>query len=770
VTVHSNGSVRLTDAPSAMLRNVLPVIAEAALQPATPRTWYERFSKGGLNYGPVFTSLKEIWVPRNRESKLSRCRVSLLPDTQGSADDIDTPEYLIHPITIDAMLQASLVATAAGVTRDMNGCVPTRITKAVLMAPLRFSEQDTWFFDAEAETCGVNAFEFNAGLLNDKHEIVAVIEGGRMQKYEVGVLDDTESTTPREPMLRVIWKPDILNFNRTHPDDLTAYLDGFFQESHSPIRDEGLLKLGGAVSLFSHKNPSMRVLQIGSSDQLAKAILEMLDAQKSYKKIGGLSTGSFEGDEKLFASAWNLSDRIIDEKSRHGAVQEREIFDLIIVPEPEMASDIVSSPKLGLVLQHLSEQGIIVTILPESQGSPTIQALDNAGLEILVSPLHDQTGQIVVAYAQTRRRDAVPPSKVSPEGKVILVEYRETILGNYLVSVLRSHGFGIQVVPFQSIQEKTHPFVDATVISLVELEIPLLASIDEEQMNRVKVMTDNAKILLWVTAGDLLAGGSPEFALVSGLARALVLEQPSLRFITYDLDHPQREASRSAENILHTLLAAKKQGADSEYIENKGVVHIARFVPDDGSNTLFRRSQGSETVKAPVSEFAPIQLAIAKPGQFDTINFKQIQPPGQLDCDQVQVAVKAVGLNAKDIYVLAGKVDTRNSTCALEFTGIVDKVGSAVADLSCGDRVVVMAPSYFKSTEIVPRWACKKLRDDEEFTTMCTLPVVFSTALYALQHRARLQKGETVLIHSGAGGFGIAAIQIAKSMGAEVSD
>lgn len=51
---------------------------------------------------------------------------------------------------------------------------------------------------------------------------------------------------------------------------------------------------------------------------------------------------------------------------------------------------------------------------------------------------------------------------------------------------------------------------------------------------------------------------------------------------------------------------------------------------------------------------------------------------------------------------------------------------------------------------------------------MYTLPGVYATALYALQDRARVQPGETVLIHSGAGGVGIAAIQIAKLAGAEV--
>jgi len=78
------------------------------------------------------------------------------------------------------------------------------------------------------------------------------------------------------------------------------------------------------------------------------------------------------------------------------------------------------------------------------------------------------------------------------------------------------------------------------VLSLVEPEDPLLAVTNDEQMGRVKIMTDNASIILWVTAGDLLGSKSPNFALVQGLSRALMMEQPSLRFLTFDVDNIQR--------------------------------------------------------------------------------------------------------------------------------------------------------------------------------------------------------------------------------------
>ena len=122
----------------------------------------------------------------------------------------------------------------------------------------------------------------------------------------------------------------------------------------------------------------------------------------------------------------------------------------------------------------------------------------------------------------------------------------------------------------------------------------------------------------------------------------------------------------------------------------------------------------------------------------------------------------------QDIYVLSGKVETRKGTAAIEFSGVVRAVANDVADLKPGDRVCVLAPNSFRTLERVPAWACHKMLPDESFEIMPTLPVIYGTALYALDDRAHLRKGETILIHSGAGAFGLASIAIAQMRGATV--
>ena len=118
--------------------------------------------------------------------------------------------------------------------------------------------------------------------------------------------------------------------------------------------------------------------------------------------------------------------------------------------------------------------------------------------------------------------------------------------------------------------------------------------------------------------------------------------------------------------------------------------------------------------------------------------------------------------------MFGGKLESKGSTSSSECAGVVTKVGSDVAEFKPGDRVVVMAPGHFATIEAFPEWTCEKLKENEDFNLVSTLPTAFATAIYALNDRANLRQRETILIHSGVSDVGIAAIQIAQLKGAEV--
>ncbi|KAL4939891.1 hypothetical protein BDV06DRAFT_197863 [Aspergillus oleicola] len=75
--------------------------------------------------------------------------------------------------------------------------------------------------------------------------------------------------------------------------------------------------------------------------------------------------------------------------------------------------------------------------------------------------------------------------------------------------------------------------------------------------------------------------------------------------------------------------------------------------------------------------------------------------PAALAADSVVVKVACVGLNAKDVHALAGRIQTNNATCSCECTGHVVAIGSAVREFAIGDRVAVMYPGHFCAYETV---------------------------------------------------------------------
>src|SRR5436305_789060 len=103
-----------------------------------------------------------------------------------------------------------------------------------------------------------------------------------------------------------------------------------------------------------------------------------------------------------------------------------------------------------------------------------------------------------------------------------------------------------------------------------------------------------------------------------------------------------------------------------------------------------------------------------------------------------------------------------------EVAGVISAVGSDVRHVKPGDRVFGLAVFGLSTRTIARGGNVRRIPANLSFEEAATIPVVFMTSWHALKNVARLRKGERVLIHAGAGGVGMAAIQIAHHLGAEV--
>jgi acyl transferase domain-containing protein/NADPH:quinone reductase-like Zn-dependent oxidoreductase/acyl carrier protein len=173
--------------------------------------------------------------------------------------------------------------------------------------------------------------------------------------------------------------------------------------------------------------------------------------------------------------------------------------------------------------------------------------------------------------------------------------------------------------------------------------------------------------------------------------------------------------------------------------------------------------------KIPV-ENIPFEVVTNEPGLLSNliIQRKNLTP---LASHQIQIKVQAIGINFMNLMSALGIYPGKENgfaTLGIECAGIIDAVGENVSDLKIGDRVFGMAYHTMSSHIQVDASLMQIIPDNLSFEEAATIPVVFLTVYYGLIVQARLQAGERVLIHSATGGVGLAAIQVAQFLGAEI--
>jgi len=139
---------------------------------------------------------------------------------------------------------------------------------------------------------------------------------------------------------------------------------------------------------------------------------------------------------------------------------------------------------------------------------------------------------------------------------------------------------------------------------------------------------------------------------------------------------------------------------------------------------------------------------------------------------QVVVAVRATAVNFVDLLVVTGKyqfLPPRPFVPGKLPVGVVSEIGSGVAHLKRGDRVLTLAEQGGYAEKVcVEETQCFKLPASMSFIAAAAMALVYDTSWFALRERGRLAPGDTVLVLGSTGGVGLASIQLAKALGARV--
>jgi thioester reductase-like protein len=253
-----------------------------------------------------------------------------------------------------------------------------------------------------------------------------------------------------------------------------------------------------------------------------------------------------------------------------------------------------------------------------------------------------------------------------------------------------------------------------------------------------------------------------------GFRRVAAFEQARLRPAVVDISNPSSPVEISA--LLQEFAADQ---AEDEIILR------------DTERLVYRYVQTSMELCAPpriltvAPDTQPFRVKTNRLGNLD--NLKLVAIPAALPGPgEAVIEVKAAGLNFADVLKALGLypgVSLHSITLGAECAGIITALGAKDAaaerlfglqQLKVGDPVVALAPHCFGSCVTTPLPYVFPLPEGLTFEQAAAIPIVYLTAQYALNHVGRLRKGERVLIHAASGGVGLAAIQIARRVGAVI--
>lgn len=318
----------------------------------------------------------------------------------------------------------------------------------------------------------------------------------------------------------------------------------------------------------------------------------------------------------------------------------------------------------------------------------------------------------------------------------------------------------------------------AGVVHCWSLDHPAPTGLDTRQLSAAQ-LTGVLSALCLVQAGSALPpqawfvtrnvhhvqDGDPADGLASsplvGLLRVANNELPGCRLTMVDFD--AAPADELSADLLHEMIAGDGESEVVYRDSRRSALRLQR-VRAEALPVRTRNAVGPDGL------LVPYRLETNKPGILDnlTLNETRRREPGP---GEIEIRVRAGGVNFRDVMKALGTYPGNPSDVLWfgdDVAGVVERVGADVRHLAPGDEVLGMAPYAFRAFVTVDaRMVFRKPRH-LSFEQAATVPTVFLTAHYALRHLARMQPGEKVLIHAGAGGVGQAAIQIAKRLGLEI--
>ncbi|MFE2521791.1 SDR family NAD(P)-dependent oxidoreductase [Streptomyces mirabilis] len=467
-------------------------------------------------------------------------------------------------------------------------------------------------------------------------------------------------------------------------------------------------------------------------------------------------------DEASQATAFGLHPALLDAVLQAGALAEAP---------GGAAQDDAGEVRLpfawtGVELRATGASVLRARIRRDAQGSLSFTAVDVAGAPVVsVASLITRAvtaGQLRSAGTESGLADAlfamdwvpVPEAPAVPVGEWALIGADSFGLVEALA------GTGVQVRPFADLAElEAAESAPGVVLACVGPGQPTGADAAREATGEALTLVqdwlgderfEEARLVV-VTQGAVAASAAEGVvdlaaAAARGLLRSAQSENPG-RIVLADL------STDGADDRSAALLPSVLDSGEPELALRDAVAYGRRLTRPSGDLAM---PEGAW------------RLTPDETGSLEGLRLADAEDvAGPLPDGWVRIAVRAAGLNFKDVLISLGMYPG-GGVLGTEVAGVVTETGPGVTALAVGDRVMGVAAGGFGPLAVTDARQVVRIPDGWSFTDAASVPVAFMTAWYALVELAGARAGQRVLIHAGAGGVGMAAVRIARHLGAEV--
>ncbi|KAI4194047.1 MAG: hypothetical protein LQ350_008007, partial [Teloschistes chrysophthalmus] len=584
-------------------------------------------------------------------------------------------------------------------------------------------------------------------------------------------------------------------------------LDRYYEEL--PAQDRAYGHAAQYIDLVAHHKPNMKILEIGAGTGSATSfILKALGEDGARSRCSSytftdISAGFFEKARQKFTAWQDILDfkTLNIEHDPESEGFEPESYDLIVAANVLHATAIMKRtmtnvnkllrPGGRLVLVEVTnlsllsgplvfgllpgwwmgvEEGRVDSpLLVETQWGSLLQRTGYTGLDVCLRDNTDSKNYALSTMITTKQETSAPkPSSL------VSVVYASSSGVDLARKTAEECSNGEDVPRVGDLEDVSSS--EAFYVLIDDPQQPLLSSMTENRLNALKKLFADAAGVLWITFGGAVASENPEAGAVPGFLRVMRSEYANSVLITVDLPKSDSVDIENADlSAISAILANRPDPThatikDLEYAVRDGMVLVPRLIRDEPADEAVK-----EKVEMAMPESQPLwqpdrplSLNMRHVGLLDSFQFVTDQRmQNDLTGDEVEIEIICTALNFHDLIVASGQLADLNGL-GVECSGIITQVGSAVRDFTVGQRVCALASGCFGTHTRTKQNLVCGLTDDMSFPVAASIPSVFSTCYYSLYDAAHLQPGETILIHSAAGGVGQACIKLAQIIGATI--